>query len=113
MSEKLEAVEEQLHKLYGELACLKIQISNLTEKRKSLVKEKYENLNIVHGLYLYLKHMDYPLCVYNKFGIDDGTIDTFKHVTIKVVEYYDYTDVVGLTEEQFKELEELIEKRTK
>lgn len=81
----------------------------LEKERTKLLKEKYEKLDIVHGLYLYLKSMKYPLEIYDCFGMDRGDeYDTFKHVKIKVVFGWGYTDVAGLTKRQFKKLNKLI-----
>lgn len=80
----------------------------LEKERNKLIKEKYEKLDIVHGLYLYLKSMRYPLDIYDSCGIDMGDWDMFKHVKIKVVYDYCYTDVMGLTKKQFKKLNKLI-----
>lgn len=77
-------------------------------KRAKLLKEKYEKLDIVRGLFLYLKSMKYPLEIYDSCGIDRGEYDRFKHVKIKVVYDYCYTDVIGLTKKQFKKLNKLI-----
>lgn len=82
----------------------------LEKERTRILKEKYEQLDIVHGLFLYLKSMGYPLEVYGSFGMDRGDEhDTFKHIKIKVVFSWGYTDVVGLTKKQFKKLNKLIE----
>lgn len=81
----------------------------LEKERTKLLKEKYEKLDIVHGLFLYLKSMEYPLEIYDCFGMDRGDeYDTFKHVKIKVVFGWGYTDVEGLTKRQFKKLNKLI-----
>ena len=85
----------------------------LEKERTKLLKEKYEKLDIVHGLFLYLKSMDYPLDLYDHCSIDSGKRDKFKHVEIKVVYDWDYTDVVGLTKRQFKKLNKLIEESWK
>lgn len=80
----------------------------LEKERARLLREKYEKTDIVHGLFLYLKSMEYPLEMYDSYGIDSGEWDMFKHVKIKVVYNYGYTDVIGLTKKQFKKLNKLI-----
>lgn len=80
----------------------------LEKERARLLREKYEKTDIVHGLFLYLKSREYPLDIYNSCGIDMGEWDMFKHVKIKVVYDYCYTDVMGLTKKQFKKLNKLI-----
>lgn len=80
----------------------------LEKERARLLREKYEKLDIVHGLYLYLRNREYPLDLYDCCGIDSGEWDMFKHVKIKVVYGYGYTDIMGLTKKQFKKLNKLI-----
>lgn len=117
INKKLSAVEEQFNELSEALyqlqkieVTLNRQLDIVLETKRTLLKEKYENLNIVHGLYLYLKSMEYPLDIYNSCGIDSGKWDKFKHVEIKAVYNYDYTDIIGLTKKQFRKLQNLIEK---
>lgn len=80
----------------------------LEKERTRLLREKYEKTDIVRGLFLYLKSMEYPLEIYDSCGIDRGEWDKFKHVEIKAVYDYGYTDIMGLTKKQFKKLNKLI-----
>lgn len=80
----------------------------LEKERTRLLREKYEKTDIVHGLFLYLKSMEYPLDIYDSCGIDRGEWDKFKHVKIKAVYDYGYTDIMGLTKKQFNKLNKLI-----
>lgn len=105
MLQELDNKLETLRALTGHLMAME---RKLEIKRAKLLREKYEKLDIVHGLFLYLKSRDYPLEVYNSCGIDRGEWDMFKHVKIKVVYDWDYTDVIGLTKKQFKKLNKLI-----
>ena len=102
-------MKEQVNKLLA-LENIIERCRNVLEiKMQYLLKQKYYKLDIVYGLYLYLKARKYPLSVYDTFGIDHGERDSFKHLKIKVCYDYDYTDIVGLTKRQFKKLQKLIE----
>jgi hypothetical protein len=104
----LKEIESKLETLRN-LNYVLSELEEALEKEKArLLREKYEKLDIVHGLYLYLKSMEYPLDLYDCCCGDSGEWDKFKHVEIKVVYGYGYTDVVGLTKRQFKKLNKLI-----
>lgn len=104
----LENINNKLETLRALTGHLMEMERKLEKERNKLIKEKYEKLDIVHGLFLYLKSMKYPLDIYDSCGIDMGEYDRFKHVKIKVVYNYGYTDVMGLTKKQFKKLNKLI-----
>lgn len=63
----------------------------------------------VKGLAEYIKFMQYPTELYDSFSIDEGDYDTFNSAELKVVYRYSYTDVVGLSEEEFIRLQKLLE----
>ena len=66
----------------------------------------------VKGLAEYIKFMQYPTELYHCSCIDGGDYDDyddFNDVVLKVVYQYDYTDVVGLSEEEFIRLQKLLE----
>lgn len=104
----LQEIDNKLERLRAFKGSLMEMERKLEKERNKLIKEKYEKLDIVHGLYLYLKSMGYPLDIYDSCGIDMGDWDMFKHVKIKAVYDYCYTDVMGLTKKQFKKLNKLI-----
>lgn len=63
----------------------------------------------IKGLAEYIKFMQYPTELYDCFSIDGGDYIDFNDVVLKVVYQYDYTDVVGLSEEEFRRLQELLQ----
>ena len=46
--------------------------------------------------------------LYDNFSWDNGDFDSFGDITIKVCYNYGYTDIVGLSKEEFKELCDII-----
>ena len=75
------------------------------------IKEYFEGFeDSVKGLAEYIKFMQYPTELYDCFGIDEGDYDDFTDdVELKIVYRYSYTDVVGLSEEEFIRLQKLLE----
>lgn len=64
----------------------------------------------VKGLAEYIKFMQYPTDLYDCFSRDPGDYDDFNDVELKVVySYDDYTEVVGLSEEEFIRLQKLLQ----
>ena len=54
--------------------------------------------------------MQYPTELYDCFSIEGGDYDDFTDdVELKIVYRYGYTDVVGLSEEEFIRLQKLLE----
>ena len=96
-----------------------VTLEQLKEKKKQLdlesqeihnaIKEELNKLPFVEGLAEYIKYQAYPTDLFNKFGIDSGDYDSFGKVQLKIVYNYGYTDVVGLTKEEFEQLENLLE----
>lgn len=94
----IEQLKERKAKLESEL----IQVNNS-------IKEECKKLPFVEGLAEYIKYQEYPTKLYHKFGMDHGERDSFDKAQLKVVYNYGYTDVVGLTNEEFEQLEKLLE----
>lgn len=63
----------------------------------------------VKGLAEYIKFMQYPTDLYDCFSMDPGDYDDFNDVELKVVYSYDYTEIVGLSEEEFIRLQKLLQ----
>ena len=88
------------------------EIKNLqseVERLENQIKEKIGSINdIVKEIALYMKIKDYPTEIYPVFGNDSGMYDDYKDVELKVVYSYGYTDVIGLTKEEFERLEKLL-----
>ena len=68
--------------------------------------EKINSLdNIVEELALYISTKHYPTEIYPCFGIDSGEYDSYKDISLKIV-WNGYTDVVGLSAEDFMKLQQ-------
>ena len=93
-------------------------LEQLKEKKKQLdlerqeidntIKEECQKLPFVEGLAEYIKIQEYPTDLFNKFGIDSGEYDSFGKAQLKIVYNWGYTDVVGLTDEEFEQLNNLL-----
>lgn len=94
------------------------RIERLRERKKSYetklseiiteVKEELLEMPFVEGLAGYIKFQEYPTKLYNCFGIDSGELDTFGKARLKIVYSYGYTDIVGISKEEFEQLTELL-----
>lgn len=95
-------IEEKIkkyHELQTELQTLELDIKDHFKGFEDSVK----------GLAEYIKFMQYPTELYDSFSIDEGDYDDFNDVELKVVYRYSYTDVVGLSEEEFIRLQKLLQ----
>lgn len=93
-------IEEKIkkyRKLQVELQTLEMDIKDYFLKDADFVK----------GLAEYIKFMQYPTELYDSFSIDEGDYDDFNDVELKI--FYDYTEVAGLSEEEFIRLQKLLE----
>lgn len=98
--------------LKNNIQTLNDAISNMQkeiENKKDLLKEEFLKLGRVKGLAEYIRYMGYPRELYSSWGSDPGEYDKFGDIRIKIVYYYGYTDVVGLTDEEFSQLSSLLE----
>lgn len=69
--------------------------------------EKISSLdNIVEELALYINRKHYPTEIYPCYGSDSGEYDSYKDISLKIVWNYGYTDVVGLSAEDFMKLQQ-------
>ena len=69
--------------------------------------EKINSLdNIVEELALYISTKHYPTEIYPDYGIDSGEYDFYKDICLKIVWNCGYTDVVGLSDEEFMKLQQ-------
>ena len=70
------------------------------------IMEKINSLdNIVEELALYIISKHYPTEIYPCYGIDNGEYDYYKDISLKIV-WNGYTDVVGLSPEDFMNLQQ-------
>lgn len=96
----------------NKLLSLKKEISNLElqikAKRDEINKELSQIGDIVKELAVYIKLNNYPTEIYPVFSFDEGEYDKYKNIELKIVDTWGYTDVVGLTKEEFKRLEDIL-----
>ena len=94
-----------MKELIKELQGIQSEIEHLEDK----IKEKLSSINdIVKEVALYIKIKGYPTEIYDVFSYESGVYDDYKDVELKIVYSQGYTDVVGLTREEFKRLENLL-----
>ena len=97
-----------MKELIKELQNIQSEIESLEDK----IKEKIGSINdIVKEVALYMKIKDYPTEIYPVFSYESGVYDDYKDVELKIVESYGYTDIVGLTNEEFTRLKKLLEEQ--
>ena len=97
-----------MKELIKELQGIQSEIEHLEDK----IKEKLSSINdIVKEIALYIKIKGYPTEIYDVFSYESGVYDDYKDIELKIVDSIGYTDVVGLTKEEFKRLEKLLEKQ--
>ena len=94
-----------MKELIKELQGIQSEIELLENK----IKEKIGSINdIVKEVALYIKIKNYPTKIYLIYNSDFEIYDSYKDVKLKIVYSQGYTDVVGLTREEFKRLENLL-----
>ena len=75
----------------------------------------YDNENIwddiVKEVALYIKIKGYPTEIYLIYNSDFEIYDSYKDVELKIMKSYGYTDIVGLTREEFTRLKKLLEEQ--
>ena len=97
-----------MKELIEELQNIQSEIESLENK----IKEKLSSINdIVKEVALYIKIKGYPTDIYDVFSYESGVYDDYKDVELKIVYSYGYTDVVGLTREEFTRLKKLLEEQ--
>ena len=97
-----------MKELIKELQGIQSEIELLENK----IKAKIGSINdIVKEVALYMKIKDYPTEIYDVFSYESGVYDDYKEVELKIVYSQGYTDVVGLTREEFKRLENLLKEQ--
>ena len=91
--------------LQKEISNLELQIGTLQDKMQ---KELSQIGDIVEELATYIKLNEYPTDIYPVFSYESGDYDKYKNIELKIVWEWGYTDVVGLTKEEFKRLEDIL-----
>ena len=101
-----EKIMVKISSLQKEISNLNLQITTLQDEIK---EELSQFRDIVEELAAYIKLNNYPTKIYPVFSYtDDGEYDEYKNIELKVSYHYGYTDVVGLTKEEFKRLEDIL-----
>ena len=97
-----------MKELIEELQSIQSEIGLLED----IIKEKSNSINdIVKEVALYMKIKDYPTEIYPVFSYESGVYDDYKDIELKIVDSVGYTDVVGLTKEEFTRLKKLLEEQ--
>ena len=91
--------------LKKEISNLELQIGTLQDKMQ---KELSQLGDIVEELAAYIKLNEYPTDIYPVFSYESGEYDKYKNIELKIVWEWGYTDIVGLTKEEFKRLEDIL-----
>lgn len=100
-----EKIIDKISYLKKKIFKLNLQITNLQDE----IEEELSHIgDIVEELAIYIKLNNYPTKIYPVFSFDGGEYDTYKNIELKIVDEWDYTDVVGLTKEEFKRLEDIL-----
>ena len=100
-----EKTMNNLSSLQKEISNLELQIGTLQDKMQ---KELSQIGDIVKELAVYIKLNEYPTDIYPVFSYESGEYDKYKNIELKIVWEWGYTDVVGLTKEEFKKLEDIL-----
>ena len=97
-----------MKELIEELQNIQLEIESLENK----IKEKIGSINdIVKEVALYIKIKGYPTEIYLIYNSDFEIYDSYKDVELKIMKSYGYTDIVGLTREEFTRLKKLLEEQ--
>ena len=97
-----------MKKLIKELQNIQSEIESLENK----IKEKIGSINdIVKEVALYIKIKGYPTEIYLIYNSNFEIYDSYKDVELKIMKSYGYTDIVGLTREEFTRLKNLLKEQ--
>lgn len=109
MIEKLNReIADEIERLYVKIGKLEDDIEWLNDKLKESILND-SHLSKIEQLAFYLMLKKYPTNeLYDRFSWDNGEYDSFGDIQIKICYDYEYTDVVGLSKEEFKELRAII-----
>ena len=97
-----------MKELIKELQSIQSEIGLLED----IIKEKLNSINdIVKEIALYIKIKGYPTEIYPIYNSNFEIYDSYKDVELKIMKSYGYTDIVGLTREEFTRLENLLKEQ--
>ena len=96
---------KEINAINAEIKKKQMEINHL----ENTIKQKIISIgDIVKELALYIKINKYPTELYPVFSYESGEYDEYKNIRLKIVYDYGYTDVVGLSQQQFERLKEII-----
>ena len=96
---------KEINAINAEIKKKQIEIIHLNY----IIKQKMDSIgDTVKELALYIKLKNYPTDLYPTYSYENGESDNYKTIWLKIVYDYGYTDVVGLTQQQFERLKELV-----
>lgn len=112
MNTTINNLKAEINLKYAEISTLEEQIEflrkdirELKNREDILVKEELRKLDFIEGLAEYIRYNEFPLEFYKTEGIDSGKSNyVFGKASIKVCWNYGYTDIIGLTDEEFETL---------
>ena len=97
-----------MKELIKELQGIQSEIEHLENQ----IKEKLSSINdIVKEVALYIKIKGYPTEIYLIYNSNFEIYDSYKDVELKIMKSYGYTDIVGLTKEEFTRLKNLLKEQ--
>lgn len=99
--ENINTIKERINNIYEKLNVLQDELGKLNEE----YFKELENMDIVDAVVDVIIFNQLPRELYDSIGLDhhDDTY-TIKNVRISAVYTYGYTDIIGLTDEQFEEV---------
>ena len=97
---------KEIDAINAEIKKKQMEINHL----ENTIKQKISSIgDIVKELALYIKLKNYPTELYPVFSYESGEYDEYKSIRLKIVYDYGYTDVVGLSQQDFERLKEIID----
>lgn len=104
MNQDTREIDDEIGRLYVKIGMLEDDIEWLNDKLKESILND-SHLSKIEQLAFYLMLKKYPTdALYDSFSWDNGEYDSFGDIQIKICYNYGYTDIVGLSKEEFKEL---------
>lgn len=103
---KTQLLKDEIQALENKTYEIKLQMNNLIEQ----LKQEFLKLDKIEGLAQYIDFMKFPTELYDCMGSDCGQWFKFGEIELKVVYSHDYTDVLGLSEEEFIQLKNRLRK---
>ena len=97
---------KEINAINAEIKKKQMEINHL----ENTIKQKMDSIgDTVKELALYIKLKNYPTDLYPTYSYENGEFDNYKTIGLKIIDNYGYTDVVGLSQQDFKRLKEIID----